>query len=346
MPALEHCVHPIPPGWLQDQRFDLWFCCGLTAVALLAGWLMVLQPQFYTFVLLADLWVLGYQHVAATFTRLCFDRATFQRNKFLVIQLPTIILATTILFTFGLSPWFIATVYFYWQWFHTARQSWGIGQMYRRKSGGLVAEDPSLLELAYYLVPLWGILHRVAQQPSVFLSLPIFVPSLPPVIVDLVAACAVALFVWWCFMRFVAWWQGRLPLAHTIYTLTHFAMFYVGYVLIDDVNVGWVVVNIWHTTQYLVIVWLFNANRFKNGHDAMAPLLSRLSQRDALLRYILVCLALSTIGYGAITLAGDGFSVGGTLIMLIASQTLNFHHFIVDAIIWRSRRGEIRKSFA
>jgi hypothetical protein len=32
--------------------------------------------------------------------------------------------------------------------------------------------------------------------------------------------------------------------------------------------------------------------------------------------------------------------------MLIASQTLNFHHFIVDAIIWRSRRGEIRKSFA
>jgi hypothetical protein len=345
MSAADYSCQP-GAGWLRSRRFDLSFSLGLAAIALASGLLLSLRPALYPVVVLADFWLLGYQHVAATFTRLCFDREIFARHRFLVLHLPFLVLAATLLVALGIGVWAVATVYFYWQWFHTARQSWGIAQMYRRKGGGLTDENPGLAQICFYLVPLWGILHRSQQHPGSFLTLPIELVVVPASLVDLVGACALVSIVWFAGLRVLAWHRGRLPVAHTLYMLTHFALFYVGYVLIRDIDAGWVVTNIWHTAQYLVIVWLFNANRFRSGVDREAPFLSALSQPAAVPRYVAVCLALSTILYGTIISFEGLFPAAATLIALVAAQTINFHHFIVDSVIWRVRHHGVRAAVA
>jgi hypothetical protein len=324
-------------GWLRSRAFDLWFCGGIAVLALVAGAVLAVQPQFFLFILLFDYWVLSYHHVIATFTRLCFDAESFRAHRFLVLYLPALVLAGILVLTIALGPWAVVTVYFYAQWWHTMRQSYGIAQAYRRKAGGLVQEYPPLAQAGLYLMPLWGILHRSHQQPQTLLMLDVRFPAVPKALVDVVALVTLAYFAWWLLGRLVAWREGRLPLAHTLYVLSHWTIFYVAYVLIEDVSHGLVVGNIWHTAQYLMFVWMFNANRFRGGVDPKARLLSALSQPRNALGYFLLCLTISTSVYLALAGLVSSFQNHAVLAAVLVYQAINFHHFIVDAIIWKTR---------
>ncbi len=328
-------------GWLVSRTFDVWFCAGLATLAVASGVMLWLQPQLFLFVLLFDYWVLSYHHVISTFTRLCFDAESFRRHHFLVVQLPVLVLAGILLLVLTVGPWAVATLYFYAQWWHTMRQSYGIQQAYRRKAGDLVREDPRLAKLGMYLMPLWGLLHRHHQAPVSFLSLEVQIPSVPRALVDGVALLALGYLVWWLVERFQAWRAGRLPLAHTLYVLSHWAVFYVAYVGLDDVNQGWLVSNLWHTSQYLMFVWMFNSNRFRQGVDPASRFLSTISQRRNAAGYFLICLMISTAAYVALTGVVRSFQSQAILAGLILAQTINFHHFIVDAVIWRRPRTEL-----
>ena len=126
----------LPAGWLRNPTFDLNFIIGITAVAVISGVSVVLEPRLFVPILFADLWLLGYHHVISTYTRLCFDRESFRSNRLLLIGLLPIVAAVVAALGFGVGVWTIASLYFYWQWFHYSRQSWGISQVYRRKAGG------------------------------------------------------------------------------------------------------------------------------------------------------------------------------------------------------------------
>jgi hypothetical protein len=337
-----------PAGWLRNRSFDLWFILGIAAVALLSGAVVVAQPSLFALVLFLDLWLLGYHHVVATYTRICFDRDSFITHRFLIIWLPPIVLTATVGLAVGIGPWTLATIYLYWQWFHYTRQSWGISQGYRRKSGGLVTESERLSKLAFYLLPLWGILHRSQQAPAEFLGLELRTLPVPSLLVDVVGAAALVALAWWIAGRLAAWWRGQLAWAHTLFVSSHFAIFYVGYVLIDTIDHGWLVLNVWHNAQYVAFVWLFNTNRFKNGIDPKARFLSTISQPDRKTVYFLTCFAVSTLLYLAIWLSIDTFRSHFEAVLLplalIVYQTINFHHYIVDALIWKLRRKPIQET--
>ena len=83
-----------------------------------------------------------------------------------------------------------------------------------------------------------------------------------------------------------AWREGRLAAVHTLYMLTHFTIFSVGYLLIEDITYGWLVINIWHNAQYILFVWMFNTRRFKDGIDPEARFLSYISQPGRLWLYL------------------------------------------------------------
>jgi hypothetical protein len=335
-----------PAGWLRNRSFDLGFILGIAGIALLSGAVVVAQPALFGLVLFLDLWLLGYHHVVATYTRLCFDRDSFITHRFLIIWLPPMVLAATVGLAVGIGTWTLPTIYLYWQWFHYTRQSWGISQGYRRKSGGLVTESERLSKLAFYLLPLWGILHRSHQAPAEFLGLELRVLPVPGLLVDVVGAAALVALVWWIAGRLAAWWRGQLAWAHTLFVSSHFAIFYVGYILIDAIDHGWLVLNIWHNAQYVVFVWLFNTNRFKNGIDPKARFLSTISQPDRKAVYFATCFAISTLLYLTIWLSIDAvrslFEAVLLPLALIVYQTINYHHYIVDALIWKMRRKEVR----
>ena len=331
----------LAPGWLRSARFDGGFIFGIAALALLSGLVVVQNPKLFPLILFIDIWLLGYHHVISTFTRLAFDGQSRREHAFLLYGLPPLVLAGVLLMAGTLGFWSLATLYFYWQWFHYSRQSWGVAQAYRRKAGGIPGEPERLAKAAFYMVPLWGILSRSHQNPETFLGLELRVVPIASIVVDVFGVIAVALLIWWIAQRIVLWRQGRLPVAHTAFMISHFVIFYVGYIAIESVDYGWLVLNVWHNAQYIAFVWLFNTNRYKNGVEKGARLISWLSQPHRALIYGGFCFGLSTVIYLAIEHTS---SLLPLLPIIVIYQTINFHHYIVDGLIWKVRKPALQKT--
>jgi len=334
----------VPAGWLRTPNFDLGFIVGSALIALLSAAIVVADSRMFAPILLIDLWFLGYHHVISTYTRLCFDGESAKEHRFLLFGLPPIVIGLTVAMAFGVGFWTIGTVYLYWQWLHYTRQSWGVSQAYRRKSGGLVKEDENLTRLAFYLLPLWGILHRSWQDPGKFLGLELKVVPVAGWVVDVVAVAAIVAIALWGYQRAKTFIKGEGPVAHTLYMVSHFVVFGVSYILIDDVTYGWLAVNIWHNLQYVVFVWLFNSNKFRDGVSPRAAFLSMLSQPKNWLRYFGFSIVLSTVVYFSIAMATSGFNEMALPAALLIYSAINFHHYIVDSVIWKMRKRKIQKT--
>lgn len=334
---------PLPVfAWLRGRSFDMTFIVGLAVGAIALALAAVTEPRLFPIILVADLWLLGYHHVISTYTRLAFDRESFAQNRFLVVGLPILVLAATTSLALSIGAWILPTVYLYWQWLHYTRQSYGIAQIYRRKAGMPTDERFSLHKGVIYVLPLWGILHRSAQAPATFLGMEIKVIPVAPVVVEAAGVIAMAIFAAWVWQQIVAWREGKLAGAYALYMLSHVAVFATGYVLIDDINFGWLAINIWHNSQYIGLVWMSNTNRFKAGVDPKAKLLSWMSQVRNWPLYFAICFGVSTTLYIAISVGLALFGLTAITFALIAYQTLNFHHYIVDSLIWKVRRPKLQ----
>jgi hypothetical protein len=66
------------------------------------------------------------------------------------------------------------------------------------------------------------------------------------------------------------------------------------------------------------------------------------------MKYFAVCLIVSTIAY---SLLGFALSTVSTFVatslplFAIAYQAINFHHYVVDAVIWKVRRRPVQQNF-
>jgi hypothetical protein len=335
-----------PPNlvWLRSAEFDLSFIIGLPCLALLTGFVVLMQPELFVPVLILDLWFLGYHHVIATYTRLCFDRKSFGEHwPLLIILLPAVAIITLAI-AYGVGLWVIVSIYFYWQWFHYTRQSWGISRAYRGKDRSALYEDGWLDQAIFYALPVLGILHRSNQNPGEFIGLELRVIPIPSALVSLATAAAIALLAIWVFRRLQAWREGRLATIHTLYLATHFLVFAVAYLLIEDVTVGWLVINIWHNAQYVLFVWMFNTKRFKNGSDPDARFLSYISQPNRLWLYFLTCIGITGVLYWGVLGTLSAFFFAGLSATIILYQIVNFHHYIVDSMIWKVRKAPMQKT--
>lgn len=332
-------VSTLSPGWLRNARFDLNFIVTGALLSVATGVAGLWMPSLFAWLLMLDLWLLGYHHVVSTFTRLAFDKASFRQHRFLVIQLPLIVLAVTAAAVVLCGEWVLATTYLYWQWFHYTRQSYGIERIYRRKADSAALIDDSIAKWSLYLLPLYGILHRSEQAAPTFLGMDILYLPVGMPVTTFVGAMAFGALVAWLGKVLIAFWKGRLALAHTVYLLSHHVIFLTGYVLIDNITTGWLVLNVWHNLQYILLVWWFNNNRFKQGYDPECPLLSSISQNGKMITYFAVCLGISSVAYGALSMVTNPISSSTAApVTLFAFMVINFHHYVVDGIIWKSKR--------
>jgi hypothetical protein len=323
--------HAPSMGWLRNPQFDFTLIVVVASWALAAGAAIVVEPSLFWPILFLDVWLLGYTHVVSTFTRLAFDRESFRQHRLLLVPLPIVVAAFTIAVALIVGEWLVATVYLYAQWFHYTRQSYGISRMYLRKAGAVPASRDFVLDGVIYGLPLWGILSRSHQQPDSFLSLPIYTFPVPSALLYVVGTVATVSVLLWGARELQAFGRRR-PDA------SHIAIFSAGYLLIADINTGWLVLNIWHNLQYVLIVWMFNANRFEKGVEPQRRFLSTISQPRNVVLYTGVCWALGTALYFNIDGVLGLFSHSVLPLSLLAYMTINFHHYVVDAIIWRRPR--------
>ncbi|WP_171098657.1 MULTISPECIES: hypothetical protein [unclassified Ruegeria] len=330
--------------WLRNARFDTGFIIGLLALSCITGAVVLIEPSLFYPILVIDLWFLGYHHVIATYTRICFDKQSYAENKnMLFILLPLVVVGTLgVAWVFGL--WVIVTIYFYWQWWHYARQSWGISRAYRGKDPQAKYEDGWLDQAIFYALPIFGILSRSAEQQPTFIGLELWSAPVPPQVAAIAGYITLALLAYWVVARVMAAREGRLAIVHSMYMLSHFAIFYLAYVGTSDITIGWLMINIWHNAQYILFVWMFNVKRFKDGVDPDAKFLSYISQPQRLWLYLLTCIVITGVVYWGVLRAIDWVFFAGLSATIVLYQIVNFHHYIVDSKLWKMRKPKIRET--
>lgn len=338
----------ITTGWLMHFRFDLSLIVGVAIFATLVASVAGLDPLYLKILVAADLWLLGYHHVIATFTKLAGTRSDRRYNFGLIwLFFPAMLFGTFIVgFVYGVVV--IVTLYFFWQWFHYVRQSWGIAQRYRHRSGVMGWDSLRMSEITFWSVPVWGVLNRSYQNSETFLWLPVWLPPVPLLMVQVAGWASVLLISWWVFARLSAWRRGDLAIGHTIYAISHFVIFYFAYIFIDDITIGWLLVNVWHNTQYLIFVWMHNRQRFGGGVTTDGIVISWLSQPGVARAtiYFGFCLLISTTIYMAISnsysmvesMVGNDAALSAITFLILFSMGINFHHYVVDSIIWKRKR--------
>jgi hypothetical protein len=331
-------------GWLRSVRFDGVFIVGVTALALLTGVLVVGQPRLFPIVVFLDLWLLSYHHVIATFTRIAFDRASFREHRFLILVLPVLVVGGTVSAVLVAGPWILPTTYFYWQWLHYTRQSYGISRIYQLKTATHATTRDRLGNGMLYLVAAAGVLHRSSQGWTELLGFPLRMIPVPPLVAQAATALAGAVVLMWLARELRAARAGRIDAAYALYLASHLVIFAVGYFIVPDINSGWLVVNVWHNGQYLLLVWMYNNNRFRTPGAPPRGLLARISQDGYGVIYAVTCLLVTTLFYATLDRALGLFAASTLPLMLIVYQAINFHHYVVDAVIWKVRKKPLRET--
>ena len=331
-----------PPAWLRNTSFDSLLIYGCASLAIGTGFLAVGRPELFPLVLMLNFFLLGYHHVVATYTRIAFDSESFRQHRSLVVWLPPIVLIGVVATVQMFGAWAVGTTYFYWQWFHYTRQSYGIEQMYWRKAGGGSRRDRASWGIIYAL-PLWGILLRCNQQQPLFLGMEIlYLPVTSWVLVGMGSVASTFMAVW-AFQRILELRRGELRVAHSLYVLSHAAIFLIGYGIIQNIDHGWLVLNVWHNAQYILIVWFYNQNRFKGGVDPQHRFLSTISQPDRVVIYFAFCVSITIIIFRAMEELGEFLSFTGLPVIVILYMAVNFHHYVVDGVIWKLRKPRVRE---
>ncbi len=325
-------------GWLRNPAFDLTFVFGVLALAFVVGGAALLVPPLFGWIVYADFWLLAYPHVVSTFTRVAFDRESARRHWFLLLGLPPIVFLATASATWLGGVIALNTIYFYGQTYHYTRQSYGIARAYRRAGGASAFGRDRLTDVVVFAFPIWGLLHRAHQQQPKFYASPIWNPPVPQWLVLLAGGIAMLSLSLWTARTLRAIFRGAAP-AYALFVLSHVAVTVVSYVAIAEITYGWLVINLWHNAQYLLFVWAHNARQFRAGVDDSQPLLSRMSQPDRVGMYAAVCLGLSATVYMTLGQATSLLSNKVLPLVLICHQTVNFHHYLVDAVIWRTPRA-------
>ena len=105
----------VPRTYIRSREFDTTLLAAPIVAGLAAALMVAVDPRLYPILLLADLWLLGYHHVVATYTRLAFDTQTLRRNRFLAVDLLGIVTVATLGIALTAGAWVIATAFLYLQ---------------------------------------------------------------------------------------------------------------------------------------------------------------------------------------------------------------------------------------
>ncbi|SDM99898.1 hypothetical protein [Polaromonas sp. JS666] len=326
---------------LYGPWFDRLFLFGTVGIALVLGALAMISPAMFLAVVLVDVWLFASPHVIATYTRIGFDKAHVKKHWFLIFGLPPIVLVGVTMVALAYELGGLFTLYFIAQTYHVTRQSFGIARAYRRADPQATGPD-RLSESLIYLFPLWGLMHRCTTAPEFFYSYPIYLPAVDAALADATGIVAVLAAAWWAYRQIRLALAGRLNARHSLFVASHLLVISVAYLWVTDITSGWLVVNIWHNLQYLLFVWLQNVRRDAQRPGAACERSIHGQDLERLTRplrsagkYLALCLVVGAAMYQALSVAGQQLVWLGLPTVFILHFTVNFHHYLVDGVIWK-----------
>ncbi len=286
--------------------------------------------DFAVFVLLSNS-----AHFAASTVRLYTKPGAAKAMPFVSIGLPLVMLAVlglSALRAESLAPQFRA-FYLSWSPYHYAAQAYGLAVMYCYRSGCLLG--PANKRLLWWVAMLpfifsfalapraglhWLDVYGWLDHPTIVAFLRFFFVVMP-----WVALVSVPLLFWQI-------WRSEarpMPIISVLMLVSNGFWWFV-----FPPMQAFVLATIFHGIQYLAIVIIFHVK------EQMSLPGNRHGAAYHTFWFYGVCLAL---GYGLFNLFPQVFvwaGVGRLEAMILVVATINVHHFIVDAFIWRLKKTD------
>lgn len=336
-----------PPAIRMGMAFDLFYVILLPVICIVVGYAVAQSSDLFELALLLNLWLLGYHHVIATYTRVAFDTKSVREHRYEVLVLPFLVVAAVTCMITVWGAWLVGTVYLHWQWYHYTRQSEGVAKSYLMKCENHqgVQSTWRWFRAAFYIVSVAPFLMAATRDTHKFLGHQVWMPPLDAGFMKWFAfAYVLAVIV--MFVILIRWLvEKKTTMLHVAYLVGHALIYGYAYGVCENLDEGWLALSMWHNTQYLLFVWMFNRKRFKNGVDASHPLVSYLSQPGRAMMYFLITMLVTLVVYGLLHQIIVSFMAGFVFqATVVAYQTLNFHHYIVDSRIWKLRKADMKKT--
>ena len=344
-----------------DPAFNKLFILGTASIALFLGMLAMTSATMFMAVLFIDIWLFANPHVIATFSRIAFDRVHGRKHWFLLYLLPPLVLIGVTIAALAYGAEGLFTFYFIAQTYHVTRQSFGISRAYL-KSNHENSRTDYLSEGLIYLIPLWGLAHRCGQSPVEFLGYSISLPEVPPIAVESISLLSIIWLSIWLIKTIYSAYRKALHSNHSLFVASHVFISFTSFIACENIAEGWLIFNIWHNVQYLLFVWVQNVRRFSqppyvseksNGKltgfeltTNICPFsLANMSRKGRIIPYYLLLVIIGAVLYQGLTLAGEQLAWLGLPTVLVLHFTFNYHHYLVDGIIWK-KPGFIQRIFA
>jgi len=337
-------IAPTAQAYLRNPGFDGFFTWGVPLVAALSVLIVLIRPDLFLLVLFLDLTLLGSHHVVATYTRVDFSSENAQQHLLLFVYAPVIVLVGVAATLALWGPVVITTIYLHWQWYHYTRQSEGVSKAYTFKSKSKFYGETWFNRGVFYAVPITAFLAMSARQPDQFLWSDVWTLAIPPLLANALFVLSLSALAFWMVVQIERVRAGAVAPLALIYFASHHFIYIFAYVVIKDINTGWLLINIWHNLQYIAFVWVCNVNQYGRPDSDGSELRKWLCAPQRWPAYFLACLAVSYVFYAGIDAVIAQFPVETAgLLFIIVYQSVNFHHYIVDSQIWKLRKKPVRQ---
>lgn len=274
-------------------------------------------------------------HFASSTVRLYTKPGSFQSLPFLTMAFPLValVLLTVCMFYAGQFGPSLQALYLTWSPYHYAAQAYGIAVIYAFRSGcRLGLRDKRILRWVCMLPFIYTVLYGLEGGVRWFIPLTEMsdnqlLKTLDRIQPAVTAVCWIIPVVFFVAMRRSK--SGSLPLISMLAIVSNGVWWFV----LSSLNAfAWA--TIFHGIQYLAIVMLFHVKdqqaRPENKHGAVYHSL-KFYGMSLLLGYALF----QCMPY-AYEMAGFGLLES----VLLVTAAINIHHFIVDAFIWKLRKGD------
>jgi hypothetical protein len=273
--------------------------------------------------------VSNWAHFAASTVRLYTRPDAIRQWPILTLAFPVlaVIVVTAALVVGDPFGRYLFALYLVWSPYHYSRQAYGLAVMYAYRSGSMLARSDKRLILWVCLVPFfWTLLHpdggMALVLPRAFYATFPLRPAVMQALAVLSLAAPIALF-----LRLRSQGGPALPLISLAVIVSNA----IWWTLFNYFN-AFVWATVFHGLQYLAIVSIFHVKDQER---------LRASARGWFFHtatFYLTCLVLGWVLFfrwpQAYWLLGFPIVQSG----LLVTATINIHHFVVDAFIWKLRR--------
>lgn len=344
----------VPYGWIINPVIDVVFCCGgllwlmyfanSLAIKYLSG-----ADATFALVAIAGTHILSETHTAATLERLHQSEATRKAlsKVGLISALLCVLLAVASLIIPGVAAIYVK-IYLLWIVQHFMAQTYGISLIYCYKRNYLLSLwEKRILKFAVDATIAYGIARQLtfrewSVDSFVGQSIPFWGPLPMPIFtaIDCIFKLSIISFAVMIGLKFLRE-RKIFPLPAALLTVSGIAIFSVPRDMTTNL---WVYVPaFYHGCQYLVVSTSYMLKERGLPENVSTAQLSTLLLKPSSLKYFATLFVVGVFIYGGMPGLLQDFGFDFKIAYATVFTVINFHHFFIDAAIWRLRDPHVRK---